>query len=399
MRKLCGLPNIEMLEDRRMLTATMVGTVLHIDGTTADDVITLAQTKGKTGTYNVNIGGTATTFPKSLVSGILIHGNAGNDKITLKGLALHTWALSIYGDDGNDTITGSEGRDQIYGGAGNDVIRGMGGNDMIVGDAGNDRIMGDDGNDYIFGKDDNDTLYGDAGNDTVSGGNGDDILAGDDEDTLALVGHHAPKDVGGNDVLSGGDGNDWLLGGVKNAKIKDKTGQDTLTGGAGADVIDARGTSVITDKNVAEGDFTPAEDYTPANTQTSGIHVKIKLIIKIKTTVAVTIKKKLTYRTQYETVAVPAFIGVFSDASPADIQSKAADSIVYFDAPAGSTWKLRDVFRMWGVSFDATHIGRYFASTGHALTMSIRGVSNTDFANADLPVTRATPTEVVIKLS
>ncbi|MFI5379775.1 MAG: calcium-binding protein [Tepidisphaerales bacterium] len=397
MRKMRGLPDVEMLEDRRLLAATMVGTVLHIDGTAGDDVITLSETKAKPATataaatpatYNVKIGTDSTTFPKSLVSKIIIHGNAGNDKITVAALDPHPWILSIYGDDGNDTIVSADARDGIVGGAGDDFITGTGGHDTIQGGAGNDVIMGGGGNNRIYGQDGNDTLFAGPGNNTLSGGAGDDVIAGDSQ-FLAFAGQKAPKDAGGNDVLDGGDGNDWLLSGTGNAIIKGYTGKDTLTGGAGADVLDARGLSVVTDKNKpADGDFVPAQDYTPASNQPGLFHAKIKLTIKVKN------GKK------YDTVVIPAFIGYFNAATPADIRTKAADSIVYFDPPPGSTatWKLGDVFRMWGISFDSTHIGRYFAAPGRPLTLTIGGVKNTDFANAVLPVIGTTTTEVVITL-
>jgi Ca2+-binding RTX toxin-like protein len=365
----------------------MVGTVLHIDGTTGDDVITLSQTPGKKGNYDVKIGTTRATFPKSLVSRIIIHGNAGNDKITVKKLNPHPWVLSIFGDDGNDTISSADGRDGIQGGAGNDFISGTGGHDTIQGGAGNDVILGGGGNDRLYGQDGNDTIYGGAGgNDTISGGAGDDILASN-EQYLSFVGQKAVTDVGGNDVLDSGDGNDWLLDGTQNAIIKDRGGRDTMTGGAGADVLDARGSSIITDKNKADGDYVPAEDYTPASNQPGIFHARITLTIKVKNA-----------KGQYDTVMIPAFIGYFNAATPADIRTKAADSIVYFDPRPGSapTWTLGDVFRTWGISFDSTHLGRYFAATGHALTLTINGVSNTDFANAALPVIGTTPTAVVI---
>ena len=388
MRKSRVLPNIELLEDRRMLAAAMVRTVLHIDGTTGADVIALSGTKDATTgaySYNVKIGTSATTFPASLVSRIIIHGNAGNDRITVKHLASHRWNLSIYGEDGNDTIISGDARDAIYGGAGDDSISATGGHDTVRGGAGNDLITGGGGHDHLFGEDGNDTLFGGGGHDSLSGGAGDDILAGNRQ-SLAFAGQSAPLEASGNDVLDGGDGNDWLLSGIGNAKIKDKVGPDTLTGGAGADVIDARGQSIVKDKNLLDGDFVPAQDYTPADTQADGVHAAIKLTIQMKN------KKK------YDTVVIPAFIGYFNATTPADIRTKAADSIVSFDAPAGSTWKLGDVFRIWGISFGSTHIGRYFASTNRPLTVTIGGVSNTDFANAVLPVSGTTPTEVVIKI-
>ncbi len=378
---------VEPLEPRRLLAAAMAGTVLKIDGTTSNDTIVLSETAGKTGNYTVVIAGSTSTFAKKQVSKIIIHGNAGNDTITVKGLKSYKRVLSIYGDDGNDTITGSDSRDAILGGAGDDFISGGGGNDTLLGGDGDDVIMGGPGNDRIEGEEGHDTLYGDAGNDTLRGGGGNDVLAGDNEDFFNFAGKPLLPDITGNDLLDGGDGDDWLLCGTGNARISDKAGRDTLIGGEGADVIDGRGNAVIVDKSLADRDFVPNEDYAPASNEANDVHVQIKLTIQIR-----------NRKGQYNTAVIPAYVGFFNVNTPATIQTRAADSIVYFDAPADSTWKLRDVFRMWGISFDSRHIGRYFASPTRALTVTIGGASTTDFENARLPVSGGATTEVVIKL-
>lgn len=62
----------------------------------------------------------------------------------------------------------------------------------------------------------------------------------------------------GNDWIEGGIGNDMLFGGAGNDYIEGRAGNDTMTGGTGADqfqVLTMNGDEVITDFNIAEGDW------------------------------------------------------------------------------------------------------------------------------------------------
>jgi Ca2+-binding RTX toxin-like protein len=69
----------------------------------------------------------------------------------------------VYGDDGNDELTGGSMEDTLSGGTGNDTLSGG---------SGDDELAGDQGNDVINGRNDNDTISGGAGADTMSGGAG-----------------------------------------------------------------------------------------------------------------------------------------------------------------------------------------------------------------------------------
>ena len=78
---------------------------------------------------------------------------------------------TIYGNDGNDILTGGSKNDLIDGGSGNDVLNGQGGDDFLYGQAGYDVLNGGAGNDYLDGAtgtytSDIDTFRGDAGADT-----------------------------------------------------------------------------------------------------------------------------------------------------------------------------------------------------------------------------------------
>jgi Ca2+-binding RTX toxin-like protein len=55
----------------------------------------------------------------------------------------------------------------LYGDAGNDTLTGGSGNDIVSGGAGNDTLYGGDGDDTVAGGQDNDMIYLGAGNDTV----------------------------------------------------------------------------------------------------------------------------------------------------------------------------------------------------------------------------------------
>jgi Ca2+-binding RTX toxin-like protein len=101
------------------------------------------------------------------------------------------------------TITGTAGNDTLTGTAGTDLIQGLGGNDTLT-----------------------DTLGGD---DTLDGGDDDDLI----EVTRATPGT--------NETLLGGNGNDILrFTGARDAG-------DFISGGAGADLIEATGFSFIVD--------------------------------------------------------------------------------------------------------------------------------------------------------
>ncbi|MEI6638737.1 MAG: hypothetical protein WCL46_03405, partial [Chlorobium sp.] len=53
----------------------------------------------------------------------------------------------LYGDGGNDSVSGGADNDHLYGGDGDDTLDGGDGNDWLVGGAGNDLINGGAGDD------------------------------------------------------------------------------------------------------------------------------------------------------------------------------------------------------------------------------------------------------------
>lgn len=60
--------------------------------------------------------------------------------------------ITLYGDGGNDNLTGGMGDDMLFGGAGNDTLNGNDGDDILDGGEGDDFLYGGLGNDtYRFG--------------------------------------------------------------------------------------------------------------------------------------------------------------------------------------------------------------------------------------------------------
>jgi Ca2+-binding RTX toxin-like protein len=112
---------------------------------------------------------------------------AGNDVVTIDG----TRRWSIYGSQGDDSLTGGPDDDMLAGEDGNDTLDGRGDSgrfdngDAISGGLGNDTLRGGPGTDYLNGgpgDDDLDSgegygsLYGEEGVDFLRGGSGDDYL-------------------------------------------------------------------------------------------------------------------------------------------------------------------------------------------------------------------------------
>jgi Ca2+-binding RTX toxin-like protein len=219
----------------------------------------------------------------------------GNDN-SLKGAS-----LSDFPDEA-DTIQGGGGDDDIFGEAGNDVLSGDDGNDSILGGSDDDTITGDSGNDTLHGDDGNDTLDGGADDDTVTGNSGDDtfVLAkGDGTDTITdftkgqdLIGlddglTFADLTFSGSDILDssetlatltgvntttltqndfvslnpdvaphqitdgggGTSGDDYIFGSDQADTLAGGSGADTLNGNGGDDDIDGG-----SDNDVLRGD-------------------------------------------------------------------------------------------------------------------------------------------------
>lgn len=165
-------------KNKSTLTGTSVADILTVkhDQVTvngADGNDTIKITKGNSSKVSGGAGADAITV--SLGKSHVIHGNAGNDTITI-GKSAGT-GIKVYGDAGNDTIKATNSYAvTFYGGDGNDTLTGGKGADKLYGDAGTDKLYGGAGNDTLSGGAGNDTLNGQAANDTLTGGAGKDTF-------------------------------------------------------------------------------------------------------------------------------------------------------------------------------------------------------------------------------
>jgi len=172
---------------------------INLSGTSWE--IEVISTANDAGTAAINI--TANDLSQS------VYGNAGDNVLS--------------GVGGDDYVVGLGGNDTLNGGDGNDAMDGGAGNDILNGDAGADYLVGGLGNDMLNGGADADRLFGDAGDDSLNGGDGNDTLTGGD----------------GNDVLDGGAGIDQLIGGLGNDTylVTDNADQIVENPGEGLDRI------------------------------------------------------------------------------------------------------------------------------------------------------------------
>ncbi len=209
------LSAIESFESRTMLSAYMLGSTLHVDGSvllanaivvgngaggTISTSITTTTPKGVTKTVTKS-------FPATGIKKVVIVGGIKADNISIdESVSPFAIATRIEGRAGDDVITGGSEKDVIAGGIGNDSISAGAGNDLVHGGLGNDTLLGGDGND---------TLWGGAGNDSIDGGNGDDKLGG----------------VNGTNILHGAAGKDtFVIKAGGNSQADDYNSQeDTFT--------------------------------------------------------------------------------------------------------------------------------------------------------------------------
>ena len=187
----------ECLEPRALLSVNPLARVWTIDRTadTADDVIVVSRDPSVAGRLQATVNGVVvSTRLESSVRTIRINGGAGDDTITVSIPGNRKIGAVIYGNAGDDTITGGDGNDRIYGGTGSDTLVGGGGDDALWGNAGDD------------------SLAGSAGNDTLNGGAGDDTLRGGD----------------GRNQLVGGAGLDSFFGSARTNRVRLEPGEQLI---------------------------------------------------------------------------------------------------------------------------------------------------------------------------
>jgi Ca2+-binding RTX toxin-like protein len=87
-------------------------------------------------------------------------------------------AISLTGNELDNSLTGNEANNTLYGGSGHDALTGAGGDDRLSGGDGNDQLDGGAGNDLLDGGDGDDRLIGGTGHDILIGGRGRDLMTG-----------------------------------------------------------------------------------------------------------------------------------------------------------------------------------------------------------------------------
>lgn len=132
-------------------------------------------------------------------------------------------------EDPDTIIAGTQEDDLIYGGDGDYIVNGDDGDDQLHGGDGSTTLNGEAGNDQLYAGDG----FADQSFNTLNGGDGNDILYGSNE---------------AENTLNGDDGDDQLH----------LRGNDTATGGTGADIFNYSteygdgSVSTITDYDAAE---------------------------------------------------------------------------------------------------------------------------------------------------
>jgi Ca2+-binding RTX toxin-like protein len=192
--------------------------------------------------------------------------------VSLTSVLSATSTAALNGTAGDDLIVGQTGtlNDLLYGGAGNDVLSGMAGVDQLYGEAGDDVLEGGAGADRLDGGANaidgiGDTVRyiksaavtvdlqkttaqagGDAAGDTLFGienfvgsRTGNDNITGDAGANRidGLDGNNIINGKGGDDVLISGAGTDTIYGDLGEDNISSGDGNDILWGGDGDDVL------------------------------------------------------------------------------------------------------------------------------------------------------------------
>lgn len=172
-----SLPLMQMLEDRRLLSAAPVlGTppadgVLTIDGTAGNDNIEVGFYRDSREQILVKVNKTRTVYNRADITSIVIDGKEGNDRIQVKHKRTFDIPVSLSGGPGNDRLWGGAADDSLNGGSGKDGLWGFGGDDALDGGVGDDSVEGGNGDDRCRGG---------KGRDRVFAGGGQNIFYDDD---------------------------------------------------------------------------------------------------------------------------------------------------------------------------------------------------------------------------
>ncbi|WP_191326172.1 hypothetical protein [Chlorobium phaeovibrioides] len=173
--------------------------------------------------------------------------------------SLETAAVSITGNDGDNTLTGTSLNDTLSGGDGDDSLVAGSGNDTLSGGAGADTLDAGLGNDV---------LAGGTGADSLLGGDGDDVFA---YSAFSDATSSAIDEVTG-DSISGGDGSDTIMvktsGSYDFTDIASASGIEKLVIDAGT----ATPTVIIDNKLVGAGEVLNVSSASADGTENIILH-------------------------------------------------------------------------------------------------------------------------------
>jgi Ca2+-binding RTX toxin-like protein len=174
----------EHLESRRLFAITASfnpagGGVLAVTGDNNSNTIVVS--RNAAGRLFVNGGAVGISGGVATIANtdtIKVFARDGNDVVTLDETNGTLPKAQLFGDAGNDILTGGSGNDLLFGAAGGDQLFGMAGNDTMFGSADGDRLVGGTGDDQAFGESGNDRIVWNPGdgNDLNEGGDGDDAV-------------------------------------------------------------------------------------------------------------------------------------------------------------------------------------------------------------------------------
>lgn len=201
----------------------------HYDHSNTSDnfIITITGTGAST---NSTAPGNPGTDTISRISSFVVSGNDGNNTIDASGSKME---LLIFGEGGNDIITGGQGLNKLSGGAGDDTITAGTGKSVLS------EIIPSDAAAVVTLTN---TTFNGAGADTLSGLSGAifDSLGGIDR-TLnfsAFTGGGVTYRGGGNkETIIGTAGNDILEGGGDDDRFILNGGSDRIDGGSGVNTL------------------------------------------------------------------------------------------------------------------------------------------------------------------
>src|SRR5688500_11119097 len=158
--------HLETLEQRRLMSTTLVNGILTVTGTAGNDQVDVDQLNGEIYVFENGLlgGGNGGIFLAQSVTKVVFHGFDGHDTmIAHPALAKPT---DMFGGPGDDSMYGNWMPNYMFGGDGRDYAWVEGGNDSIAGGEGNDLIYLGDGNDSCSGNAGEDLIFGGVGNDT-----------------------------------------------------------------------------------------------------------------------------------------------------------------------------------------------------------------------------------------